>query len=42
MKLKNNTFQKGASIVKVYSDHLGIEIAPNSNAVKIEEIEMGN
>ena len=32
----------GASFVKVYSDHLGIEIAPNSNAVKVEVIEINN
>jgi membrane protein len=32
----------GASFVKVYSDHLGIEIKPNSNAVKVEEIEVNN
>ena len=30
----------GASFVKVYSDRLGVEIAPNSNAVRIEEIEI--
>ena len=32
----------GASFVKVYSDYLGVEIKPNSDAVKVEEIEVNN
>jgi len=32
----------GASFVKVYSDYLGVEIKPNSDAVKVEEIEVNS
>lgn len=30
----------GASFVKVYSDYLGVKITPNSDAVKVKEIEV--
>jgi len=32
----------GASFVKVYSDYLGVKIAPNSDAVKVKEIEVNS
>lgn len=32
----------GACFVKVYSDYLGVEITPNENAVKVEEIEINS
>jgi membrane protein len=32
----------GASFVKVYSDYLGVKIIPNSDAVKVKEIEVNS